>query len=391
MSLPIRFLRALALAAALMALAAAPGESQDVTPRSVSIPFELDHNRMIVAVQFVRPDGTVRNARAWVDSGNPTLMLTEALAHDIGLEITQTPTMLLGDFQPDLARVRVRVLPGERVLPGVPAEANVPSTVLHQRHVVFDYPRRTLTMSRTAPAAPRGIAVPCRVNRETGIVQVDAAIGGDPMQLAIDNGSSSTWVSDAVTRALRLRSPGAPSVTGAVAAANFFGFPFESGAELMRSDIRLGGVSARPLIIAGMPQSFIDWYSKKTAAPVSGFVGADFLQGFRIEIDYGKETSYWEAAPRPRSSAFDVVGLTLSPESDGTFNIAAVATRDGRPAVEGVRAGDRLVRVGRLDVKGRTMGTVWRALSGKPGEKKLLTVERDGMRVDVRAVVMQFP
>jgi hypothetical protein len=55
---------------------------------SVTIPFILDHNRIIVEVEFVRPDGTPRKARAWVDTGNPFLILAESLARDLGLDLS---------------------------------------------------------------------------------------------------------------------------------------------------------------------------------------------------------------------------------------------------------------------------------------------------------------
>ncbi len=61
---------------------AAPAE-----PRSVTLPITIDHNRMLVDVDFVRADGTLRTARAWVDTGNPTLVLGEALARDLGLDL----------------------------------------------------------------------------------------------------------------------------------------------------------------------------------------------------------------------------------------------------------------------------------------------------------------
>ncbi len=55
-------------------------------PRMATVPFTLDHNRMFVEVEFVRPGGTARKARAWVDTGSETLTLVEPLARDLGLD-----------------------------------------------------------------------------------------------------------------------------------------------------------------------------------------------------------------------------------------------------------------------------------------------------------------
>ena len=112
---------------------------------------------MIVDVDFVRGDGTLRTARAWVDTGNPTLVLGEALARDLGLEVappepgsaqsgsawaSRTPGLLVGGMALDTTGVRTKVQSGSRTMPGVPAEANLPSSVLRSLHVVFDYPKK---------------------------------------------------------------------------------------------------------------------------------------------------------------------------------------------------------------------------------------------------------
>jgi hypothetical protein len=56
--------------------------------RQATLPFTLDHNRMIVEAQFVRPDGTIRKARAWVDTGSQNLVVAESLARDLGLDLS---------------------------------------------------------------------------------------------------------------------------------------------------------------------------------------------------------------------------------------------------------------------------------------------------------------
>jgi pimeloyl-ACP methyl ester carboxylesterase len=210
--------------------------------RSVTLPFTLDHNRMIVDVDFVRGDGTLRTARAWVDTGNPTLVLGDALARDLGLEVvppvsgsaqsgsnraSRTPGLLVGGMALDATGVRTKVQAGARTMPGVPAEANLPSSVLRSLHVVFDYPKRQLTLAQPGVARPRGVALQCRVNDETGLVQIDAMIDDVAHALGVDIGSSYTWVSNAVTASWESRHADRPRARGAVGAANFFGFPFE--------------------------------------------------------------------------------------------------------------------------------------------------------------------
>ncbi len=375
--------------------------------RSVTLPFTMDHNRMIVQVDFVRGDGTLRTARAWVDTGNPTLVLGEALARDLGFEAApaepgsaqpgpawagRTPGLLVGGMALDTTGVKTRVQSGSRTMPGVPAEANLPSAVLRSLHVVFDYPRRQLTLARPGVARPHGVALPCRVNAETGLFQVDVSVDGAVFALGVDNGSSYTWVSNAVTSAWEARHPSRPRSRGAVGTANFFGFPFEADGTLMRlPDLRLGELRARNVGVLGLPSELFDWYSGKSAGPVAGFLGANVLKGFRLEVDYPNRMTYWEAGPPPAADDLDTVGLTLRPEPNGSFTVAGVAKRDGAPLVEGIQPGDGIVQVGPLTVAGATMGEVASALGGAPGSTRSIVFERGGTRWTMDARVLRFP
>jgi len=91
---------------------------------------------------------------------------------------------------------------------------------------------------------------------------------------------------------------------------------------------------------------------------------------------------------------FDVIGLVLRPEDDGRFTILDVADFDGKPSVakgqEGVQAGDHLIAVDDIAVRGATMGQVWAMLGGTPGQERQLTLERAGKQFVVTANVQHF-
>jgi hypothetical protein len=375
--------------------------------RSVSLPMSLDHNRIIVDAEFLRSDGSVRKARAWVDTGSQHLLLGEALARDLGLEVarsgeagtqyaqawaSRTPRLRLGGLELDLTGIATRVLPGTGVLPGVPAEAGLPAAALRHSQVTFDYPARRLTVARSGVIPPRGLAVPCKVNGETGLFQVTVKIDGESVQLGVDTGSAGTWVSTALTSAWKKWHPDWPSSTGAVGSANFFGFPFEPGGVLMRlPEVRISALPARGVGLLGLDPSLFEWYSRKSAGPVAGFLGGNVLKDFRIEVDFPKRMTYWQAGRPSGANDFDIVGLTLRPETDGTFTVAGVAAQGGKAAVAEVQAGDRLLRVDGLPLANRTMGAAVNALRGKPGEMRTLGLERAGRRFAVRTVVARFP
>jgi hypothetical protein len=360
---------------------------------------------MIVEVEFVRSDGTVRQARAWVDTGEQYLSVAEPLARDLGLDVqgltegahsveltSPAPLLRLGGMPLDVVGVKTRVHAGALAWPGVFAEVHVAASVFRHRHVVLDYPARRLTVARPGVLKPRGGAIPCRVNTETGLFMIAAAVDGDTVSFGVDNGSAGTWVSNTLTRAWETRHPDWPQAKGAVGSTNFFGFPFESQGTLMcLPELGLGALRARNVGLLGLDQSLFDWYSKKSAGPVLGFIGANVLKSFRIEIDFPNQMTYWEAGSPTDPSDLDIVGLTLRPEADSSLTVAGVVTKDGKPTVEGVQPGDKLIRVDSLDTVNATMGTVVDALRGKPESTRTLVLERKGKRVTVQTRVVRFP
>jgi hypothetical protein len=110
---------ALAVLAAVGTISPLPAHGQMQTPRSVTVPMVLDHNRMLVDAEFQREDGTWRKARLWVDTGNPDLFMSDALARDLGknlpasrsnTEITPPAGVRIGGMLLDFRDVRSKVM-----------------------------------------------------------------------------------------------------------------------------------------------------------------------------------------------------------------------------------------------------------------------------------------
>jgi len=376
-------------------------------PRVATVPFALDHNRLMVDVDLVRADGTARRAQAWLDTGSQFLGLGERLARDLGLDVTPleraktrevaelegpTPRVMVGGLELDMTGIKVGVHTGVSVRPGVTAELNLPASALRRDHVVLDYPARRLTVARPGVLEPRGTPVPCLVNGDTGLLMVAATIDGEMVQLGVDTGSAGTWVSTALTQRWQTRHPDWPSAVGAVGSTNFWGIPLEAGGVLIRlPELALGPLRVRDVALLGLDPGLFDWYSKKSAGPVAGFLGANVLRRFRLEIDYPNRMTYWEAGAQTGPNDLDIVGLAVRQESDGGYSVAGIVARDGKSTVEGVRAGDALLRVGPLATAGAPMGAVVDALRGTPGEVRTLTLGRDGREITVTATVRRLP
>jgi hypothetical protein len=376
-------------------------------PPSATVPMVLDHKRMTVEISFQRVDGTLRPARGWVDTGGTTVIVAEALARELGVDLSSmpatgnrpfatpapVPAMSLGGILLDSEGMNLSVRSGRFAIPGVQAECVLPARCLRRLHVVFDYPARLMTVAGPGVLTPSGMAVPCRVNPETGLFMVETMIDNDKVALGVDTGSAGTWLSNKLTAAWLARHPGWPHVVGAAGSTNFFGFPFETqGALMSLPNLAIGSLAVgQETAVLGLDQGIFDWYSQKSAAPVVGFLGADLLARFRLEVDFPGQMTWWQPGPLPAARDLDIVGLCLRAEGDGSFTVAGVVARDGKPVVPGVQVGDKLLGVDALAVTNAPMGAVIDALRGKPGTIRVLLLERAGKQITIRATVIRLP
>jgi len=239
--------------------------------------------------------------------------------------------------------------------------------------------------------------VPIRVDEKTGLAVVNVSVDGQEYPMTIDNGSAYTWIRKAVAGKWLAAHPEWERGQGAVGVSNMRmadeGMEAE-GTVVRVSEMKLGTMilSQVGALAVGPRNSHEDmtgWYSKKNVMPVIGWLGGNVLQGFRITIDYEKGMSYWEKQKEVDGHDLDEVGLTLESRK-GDFFVAAVAAQNGKPTVEGIQPGDKLVRIGDQQTQGMPWSKVLSAMHGEPGERREILVERGGKRITVEARVSRF-
>jgi hypothetical protein len=374
-------------------------------PEVVTVPFTLDHNRMLVEAEFQRKDGSWFNALLWVDTGNPEFLISESFARDLGIEIDTSKAVMeiaapsnvrIGGMAIDFDSVKTSVGTGiQWLFNTMHNDGNLPSTVLKKYHVVFDYPKRQFTIAEPGKTTPRGIRSPATINPVTGIIQLEAVIDGEKYSFALDNGASFSFVSDSIVKNWVHRHPDWPTCHGAAGCANIWGYwPMEGIWPLVRlPEIRWGNVKIRDVAMVGLPPIFRGksdvgtWYSRKTARPVNGFLGPNVFKDFRVEIDYSEGSVYFENGAESAIPDMVMVGLTLQPLNDGRYKVIGIVKKNDEPVVEGIKQGDILLQIGDLKTTGATMGAVIDALRGNPGDIRVLKLERDGKPFTVKANV----
>jgi hypothetical protein len=366
---------------------------------SGTAPFLFDTNRMYAELAFVRPDGTLRKTLTFVDLGSPSTILSEALFKELQLDQKKPLTFNIGDMP---VSVDSSAVTSDTWLPysigdDHRVEALLPASVMQKYQVVIDYRRRTLSLAQPGTLKPAGAPLPFRVNLKTGLIAVDASINGHAYPVTIDNGSAYTWFRKTTVQEWLAVHPDWERGTGAVGTSNMrmADDGIEATGTMVRiPEVQLGSLHLRQLgaLAIGPSRSnedFIDWYSQKNPVPVIGWLGGNVLQGFRITIDYPNRMSYWLRQTELDPHDLDQVGLTLESKG-GKYLVAAVATQNGKPTVEGVQVGDKLLQVGALHTDVATRGAIFSAMHGKPGEVRTLLLERDTKQITVQAKVAAF-
>ena len=374
--------------------------------RVVTVPATIDHNRVVIRVDLRLPEGSTQTVRAWVDNGNPELNLSRRLATLLSLpvkcgdqECTSPPPaeMLIGGMSVPLtavkeARIPLRPVNEAAVLaPGMDVEINLPSSILRQYDVLVDFVERKFSIGAPGTIHFRGASGKALVSAQNGLIQVPSQIEGKKYSLALDVGSSISFLSEELFDKLAAAHGDWPRLTGAVGSANMWGASEETKWKVMSLDrAQFGPLFLTNVPMVALPKPVVDFFEKRAGMPTVGVVGANMLLNYRVGLDFAHSTVYFDLGRTYKFPDFDVVGLILRPEGDGRFTILGVADAGGKPSVDGIESGDHLEAVNDLPVRGITMGQVWSMLGGTPGKEKKLTIERGGKEFSVTVTVTHF-
>jgi hypothetical protein len=397
-----------------LALTLAPGVlAQNATkkqaesqPKPVTLPMTLDQGRVVIDVDLALPNGSTERIRGWVDNGTPDLYLSKRVAGLMGLGINcdgqacsaslgSPPVpleILIGGMKISLSTMKeIKVPVGPTLAPGMSAEINIPSAVLRNYDVLFNFPDSEFTIGLPGNLKFNGVKGKMLVNASNGLIRIPSRIDNKNYDLDLDLGSSVNSIAEELFAKLANSHPDWPHMTGAVG-------PFNTGEpgdepkwKLMRLDrMQYGPLFLTDVAVADGSHGRMAVFQERARIPTSGQLGSEALMNYRVGLDYARSIVYFDIGRTIKFPGFDVVGLILRPEDDNRFSILAAADFDGSPSVPGVQAGDHLVAVDDIPVADSTLGQVWSLLEGSPGQERKLTIERAGKQLMVAAEVRHF-
>ncbi len=380
--------------------------------KSVTVPIAIDHNRMLVDGEMQAKDGSWRKVKFWVDTGTPNFIMSESLARDLGIDMSAveySPTKVsnidiappsnirIGNMNLDFSNIKSRVtIQPFWLFSSTGSEANIPATLLKKYHIIIDYPKKELTIAKPGSLKPKGYQLPVNINPQNGIVQIDATIEGVNYSFALDIGASYSFISEDKLKTINSSHPDWSNIIGTLGHANMWGWwpANEEKFSIFRiPQIKSGDITFDEVGIVGVPAfspqgpSLGEWYSQKTAKAVDGFLGANVFKYYRTEIDYINGKIYLEKGNDSNKNEMDLVGISIRLLEDKNYQIVGIVKKNEKNMIEGIEPGDMLIKIDSLSTKGLTMGKVVDALRGKPGDSKLLTIERNGSVLLVKAKV----
>ncbi|HKD14608.1 MAG TPA: hypothetical protein VKE71_08665 [Candidatus Angelobacter sp.] len=374
--------------------------------KKVTIPLFIEDHRIFVDAQFVKKDGSLLTARLWVDTGNPDFQITEKLARDLGLDLSgpkiksddgvpqvqvQLPGLHIGGMSLDLhSAAPMVVLGASNVFAGSQTDGNLPATILMHYQLVLDIPHRSMTLAQSGAARAKGTRVACLIQPKTGMVQIEATIDGKKYSLALDSGAPYSMISSDEIKNWGTQHADWPQAVGAAGPASLLPPRLLRGPVMRIPQINWGGLLLKNAGVVGMDPEFVSWYSKKTAAPVIGFLAWNILRVYRATIDYPHSTVYFEREAELDGHDMDVVGVALAHSRTGGYAVVAVVQKDGKPMVDEVQPGDKLSRVDDIDVSNLALEKVIDALAGDPGDVHILVLDRKGATLTIKAKVMRI-
>jgi hypothetical protein len=376
---------------------------KDSQMRSATIPFRLDHNRIIIAASVYLPGGKIKRIKVWVDNGTPDMSVSERLANELGLTVKHGKTdenttaappekILIGGLQIGLGGLhKIEVEKGGTVGSGMEVDMNLPASVLCDYDVIIDYPGKQMTISAPGRVQFKGKAVQAYFNPQNHLIQIPANTGNDHFNLALDIGTPVTFVDSNLVSKLSRDHPSWPSMHGAAGITNLWGLDDEPTWQVLRiAQMSFGGISFRDVIMVSFPADRLDYFQKRAGISTAGLMGAASLLNYRLGIDYHHGVVYFERLTKPADPGMNLVGITLRPEGNGSYSVLGVPLYKGQSAVASIRKGDILLKVDGKKINGLTMGAVWSRLRGSSGTIHKLTIVRQGKKLRVNAIAHCF-
>ena len=240
--------------------------------------------------------------------------------------------MVIGGMEIPLSGVKRAKIPLKPVnaasvlAPGMNVEITLPSSILRHYDVLIDFPDRKFSIGRPGTIIFRGPSGKVQVNAENGLIQVPGQIENKKYNLALDMGSSISFLSQELFDKLAAAHADWPHMTGAVGSANMWGMDDETKWKVMRVDrLQYGPLFLANIVVVDFPKNWMEFF-ENSRRPTAGLLGSNALLNYRVGFDYAHSKVYFEFGRMFNFPDFDVIGLIFVRRTTGDLRFSALQT-----------------------------------------------------------------
>jgi hypothetical protein len=310
-----------------------------------------------------------------VDTGSPVVVIAPDSTIGVASGVSRVDSLQVGAH----AFSNVQVV-GDDIFPGLTIRGLLGCTVICRQGAAFNYRDRQLVIG--SPAVPHDVADPGvvlsfgldggqtlmsggqSVTFPPSRVSIDANIEGTTHPMFVDTGAYAVLIRTTVFDQLVM--DGRKTLTMPV-----FSAAGRSDARLARAhQVSVGAATVMSPIISAGPSidTLLDSVSNEVSHNVDGVVGASFLTGFFVYIDYpSKQLHLQEYATRDHVIDLAIrVGFFTSLPSNGQLTVSEVVAGSDADK-KGVRAGDTITSVDGMSVSAFSAEDLIEKFTGRVG------------------------
>lgn len=270
-------------------------------------------------------------------------------------------------------------------------EGLLPGRALQKYKVIVDYPGKLFTVAKPGALKPQGVAIPAPFRPESGHPRIELTIAGESFGFLLDTGATYSMIRRDLLDRWIAAHPEWRHITGAVGPANMEGNAAEPNALMIRiPEAHWAQFALKGVGVVSRPKETYEASSREMVRPIVGALAGNVLKHFRVEIDYPSQTVFLQRSDSIQEHGLNTVGLILKIDSNGKLIVVGVSPQASPRTRKNVRPGDVILRIGKTTPSVVSLMWAAQALSGTPGEKKTLLIERAGKQIPATVEVSRL-
>ena len=261
---------------------------------------------------------------------------------------------------------------------GVPVDGILGCDVLRRFIVRIDLSSGSAQFVTNSSAPPDEVSV--RLHKVENLYFVPLSVQGTSVNLLLDTGTNASSVSSHVWSNITTHWRPQSMVDGVRSAGGAGSAKF-----VLIPRIDIGSVTAKNVPLRVQPQTPDGLFAD---TDFDGLLGTDVLGQFIVTLDLADDKMYLRHNARAHMDLdhFSTIGIQFAKNGEGSFTIMAV-WNPSPATVAGLKIGDRILSVNKMDVRSMSLDDFSRRIHGRPGSAVHFIVDSNGYQHDASMAI----